>query len=162
MSQRAEPSRAKTQQDGALGYRTRLYNRTNSKDAGDFVGAEKLLNEMCESDLRSLDAHAHLGNLDFQHRPKDALRHYEIGGRIGELLLEADFDGILLWRMIDTRSFLRCLHGYGLCLWWAGDCDRAEWVFQQMLWLSQPDNQGTLFLIADVQTRRSWESGRNT
>lgn len=32
------------------------------KDAGDFVGAEKLLNEMCEADLRCLDAHAHLAS----------------------------------------------------------------------------------------------------
>jgi hypothetical protein len=131
------------------------------KDAGDFAGAEKLLNEMCESDLRCLDAHAHLGNLDFEHRPKDALRHYEIGMRIGELSLGADFDGILLWRMIDNRPFLRCLHGYGFCLWRAGNFDGAQWVFQRMLWLNPPDNQGARFLIADVQTRRSWESRRN-
>jgi hypothetical protein len=38
----------------------------------------------------------HLGNLEFEHCPKDALRHYEIGMRIGELSLGADFDGILL------------------------------------------------------------------
>ena len=91
------------------------------KDAGDFAGAEKLLNEMWETDLRCLDAHVHLGNLDFEHRPKDALQHYEIGKRIGELSLGAEFDGILLSRMIDNRPFLRCLHGYGLCLWRAGD-----------------------------------------
>ena len=40
------------------------------KDAGDFAGAEKLLNEMCESDLRCLDAHTHLGNLDFEPPPE--------------------------------------------------------------------------------------------
>ena len=44
------------------------------KDAGDLAGAEKLLTEMCEADLRCLDAHAHLGNLDFEHLPKEALR----------------------------------------------------------------------------------------
>ena len=131
------------------------------KDAGDFAGAEKLLNEMCETDLRCLDAHAHLGNLDFEHRPKDALQHYEIGKRIGELSLGADFDGILLWRMIDNRPFLRCLHGYGLCLWRAGDFDGAARVFQGMLWLNPPDNQGARFLVADVETRRSWESRRD-
>jgi hypothetical protein len=131
------------------------------KDAGDFAEAEKLLNEMCESDLRCLDAHAHLGNLDFEHRPKDALRHYEIGMRIGELSLGADFDGILLWRMIDNRPFLRCLHGFGLCLWRAGDFDSAQRVFQRMLWLNPPDNQGARFLIADVQTRKSWENRRD-
>jgi hypothetical protein len=131
------------------------------KDAGDFVGAEKLLNEMCEADLRCLDAHAHLGNLDFEHCPKDALRHYEIGVRIGELSLGADFDSILLWRMIDNRPFLRCLHGYGLCLWRSGDFDGAHRVFERMRWLNPPDNQGARFLIADVQARRSWESRRD-
>ena len=43
------------------------------KDAGDIAGAEKLLAEVCEADLRCLDAHAHLGNLDFEHWPKQAL-----------------------------------------------------------------------------------------
>ena len=131
------------------------------KDAGDSAGAEKLLNEMCESDLRCLDAHAHLGNLDFDHSPKDALRHYEIGMRIGELSLGAAFDGILLWRMIDNRPFLRCLHGYGLCLWRAGDFDGAYRVFRRMLWLNPPDNQGARCLIADVHERKSWESRRD-
>jgi hypothetical protein len=131
------------------------------KDAGDFAGAEKLLNQMCESDLRCLDAHAHLGNLDFERFLKDAIRHYEIGTRIGELSLGARFDGILLWRMTDNRPFLRCLHGYGLCLWRAGDFDGAQRVFRRMLWLNPPDNQGARFLIADVQTRRPWESRRD-
>jgi hypothetical protein len=131
------------------------------KDAGDFAGAEKLLHDMCEADLRCLDAHAHLGNLDFEHRPKEALRHYEIGMRIGELSLRADFDGVLLWRMIDNRPFLRCLHGYGLCLWRAGDFDGAHRLFERMPWLNAPDNQGTRFLIVEVQARRSCESQRD-
>lgn len=135
-----------------------IIESNDRKDAGDFSGAEKLLNEMCETDLRCLDAHAHLGNLDFEHRPKDALRHYEIGMRIGELSLGAGFDGVLLWRMIDNRPFLRCLHGYGLCLWRAGDFDGAERVLQRMLWLNPPDNQGARFLIDDVKGRRSWRT----
>lgn len=38
-----------------------------------------------EDDLRCLDAHAHLGNLAFDHWPQEALRHYAVGLRIGEL-----------------------------------------------------------------------------
>src|SRR6185295_19323879 len=55
-------------------------SRSNDlKDAGDFAGAQKLLYEICEADLRCLDAHAHLGNFDFDRSPKLAIRHYEIG-----------------------------------------------------------------------------------
>jgi hypothetical protein len=64
-----------------------------------------------------LDGHAHLGNLDFDRRPETAIRHYDIGCQIGELSLGPDFKGVLLWAMIDNRTYLRCLHGYGLCLW---------------------------------------------
>lgn len=131
------------------------------KDAGDLAGAEKLLNKICEADLRCLDAHAHLGNLDFDHRPKEALRHYEIGMRIGELSLGADFGGVLLWRMIDNRPFLRCIHGYGLCQWRLGNFDEAHRVFERMLWLNPPDNQGARFLTADVRARCLWESRRD-
>ena len=131
------------------------------KDAGDLAGAETLLTDMCEADLRCLDAHAHLGNLDFEHMPKEALRHYEVGVRIGELSLGTDFGGVLLWRMIDNRPFLRCLHGYGLCLWRAGKFEDACRIFERMLWLNPPDNQGARFLIADVQAQLPWESRRD-
>ena len=57
------------------------------KDAGDREGAYKILMDLCQADLRCLDAHAHLGNLVFDSRPKDAIRHYEVGFRIGELSL---------------------------------------------------------------------------
>jgi hypothetical protein len=32
------------------------------KEAGDFAGARMLLMELCQADLRCLDAHTHLGN----------------------------------------------------------------------------------------------------
>ena len=61
-----------------------------------------------------------------------------MGVRIGELSLGTDFGGVLLWRMIDNRPFLRCLHGYGLCLWRAGKFEDAYRVFERMLWLNPP------------------------
>lgn len=47
--------------------------------AGDFDGASKILMELCEADLRCLDANSHLGNFVLGHRPKDAIRCYEVG-----------------------------------------------------------------------------------
>ncbi len=127
-------------------------------DAGEWVEAEKILMDLCQADLRCLDAHSHLGNLVFDHHPQDAIRHYEVGLRIGELSLGGDFTGVLPWGWIDNRPFLRCMHGYGLCLWRFGRFDEAEHIFQQMLWLNPSDNQGVRFLIDDVKAKAAWEN----
>lgn len=127
------------------------------KDAGARAEAEKILMELCQADLRCLDAHSHLGNLVFEHSPQDAIRHYEVGLRIGELSLGNDFTGVLLWGHIDNRPFLRCTHGFGLCLWRLGRFDEAERVFDRMLWLNPPDNQGVRFLIDEVKAKTAWE-----
>jgi tetratricopeptide (TPR) repeat protein len=128
------------------------------KDAGERAEAIKILIELCQADLRCLDAHSHLGNFVFDHNPDDAIRHYEVGLRIGELSLSDDFNGVLAWGLIDNRPFLRCMHGYGLCLWRLGRFDEAERVFDRMLWLNPSDNQGVRFLIDDVKTKISWEN----
>lgn len=51
-------------------------------DAGDTTGARDILAGMLAADLRSLDAHAHLGNLLFPQSPYWAINHYEVGVRI--------------------------------------------------------------------------------
>ena len=83
------------------------------KDGGDPGNALKILMKLCEADLRCLDAHAHLGNFVFQHRPAKAIRHYEVGLRIGELSLGDAFDGVLPWGLIDNRPFLRACITWG-------------------------------------------------
>ena len=126
------------------------------KDAGDTAGARDILAGMLEADLRCLDAHAHLGNLLFPHSPHWAINHYEVGVRIGELSLGDDFDGVLAWGLIDNRPFLRCMQGYGLCLWRLERWEEAEHLFRRMLWLNPSDNQGIRFLLPDVQAREPW------
>lgn len=127
------------------------------KDAGDPVAANKILMELCQADLRCLDAHAHLGNSVFDHWVKVAVRHYEVGVRIGELSLGPDFDGLLPWGYLDNRPFLRCMHGFGLCLWRLERFEEAEHVFERMLWLNPSDNQGMRFLIDNVRAGTAWE-----
>jgi hypothetical protein len=126
------------------------------KDAGDVRGALKTLMELCQADLRCLDAHAHLGNLAFEHDPELAVRHYATGVRIGELSLASDFDGVLPWGFVDNRPFLRCLHGLGLCCWRLGRFDEAERIFVRMLWLNPSDNQGVRFLMNAVRAKEPW------
>lgn len=113
--------------------------------------------QLLDADLRCLDAHAHLGNLVFDHRPEDAIKHYEIGMRIGELSLSANFDGVLSWGWIDNRPFLRCMSGYGLCLWRLGKMTEAAAIFERMLWLNPSDNQGERFNLHWIREGRTWE-----
>lgn len=125
------------------------------KAAGDFQGALRALMDLCQADLRCLDAHAHLGHLVFD-RAREAVVHYEVGVRIGELSLGPDFSGLLSWGWTDNRPFLRCLHGYGLSLWRLGHFGEAERVFDRMLWLNPGDNQGASFIINEVRGGRAW------
>jgi hypothetical protein len=117
------------------------------KEAGDEAGAHRMLMGLLAIDLRCLDAHAHLGNFAFDHSPEKAIRHYEVGVRIGEFFLGEGFDGVLHWGYINNRPFLRCMHGYGLCLSSLGRYKEAEEVFGRMLWLNPTDNQGARFLL---------------
>jgi hypothetical protein len=127
-------------------------------EAGDDDEARKILMGLCETDLRCLDAHAHLGNLVFDYWPELAIRHYQVGVSIGELSLGQKFDGLLPWGYIDNRPFLRCLQSFGLCLWRLGMFEQAEVIFQRMLWLNPSDNQGVRLLIGNVRSKTPWET----
>ena len=122
--------------------------------------ARALLMDTLGRDLRALDAHAGLGNMEFDRSPKRAALHYELGLRIGELSLPAGFDGLLTWGRLYNRAFLRCLHGYGLCLWRRGDLSGAKSVFERILALDPNDNQGVRFCWKDVRAGRSWEESQ--
>ena len=132
-------------------------NAAELMEAGDVEGARELLMEVLLRDLRCIDAHAHLGNLEFGHSPKRAMVHYEMGIRIGELSLPPGFDGVLVWGRIYNRPFLRCLHGYGLCLWRLGRTAEAQQVFERILSLNPNDNQGVRFCWQDILEGRTWE-----
>jgi hypothetical protein len=129
-------------------------------EEGDVEGARALLMDVLHQDLRCIDAHAHMGNLEFKRSPERAMVHYEMGMRIGEPSLPPDFDGVLIWGRIYNRPFLRCLYGYGLCLWKMGRLTEARQVFERILSLSPPDNQGVRFCWEDVRHGRSWEEAQ--
>jgi len=93
-----------------------ILEATELRETGDCLGAHRKLMSLIAADLWCLDAYAHLGNFVFDHSPEKAIRHYEVGVWIGELSLGVGFNGVLHWGYIDNRPFLRCVHGYGLCL----------------------------------------------
>ena len=141
-----------------------IFEAVDCHNAGNFDGAYKIIEKLLAADLRCIDAHAHLGNWEFNRTKRHnefiidkARRHYEIGLRIGELSLGDDFDGLLPWSMTDNRPYLRCLHGYGLSLWRLGRPGDARMVFERILWLNPNDNQGARFLLADNDEGLTWE-----
>jgi tetratricopeptide (TPR) repeat protein len=125
-------------------------------EEGDIVGARELLMDALLKDLRCVDAHAHLGNHVFGLFPERAILHYEVGMRIAELSLPPGFDGFLVWGHINNRPYLRCLHGFGLCLWRLRRFAEAAKVFEGIVTLNPSDNQGVRFCLEDVQHGRSW------
>jgi tetratricopeptide (TPR) repeat protein len=129
------------------------------KDRGQIARAKKLLERLLIQDPRCLDAHAHLGNLAFDKDVRTALDHYQRGVRIGELSLGENFDGVLPWGLIDNRPFLRCLSGFGLCLWRLHRFEEAEAVFERLLWMSPSDNLGIRLLLPDVKAGNPWAPG---
>ncbi|HRZ34881.1 MAG TPA: hypothetical protein P5534_00785 [Candidatus Paceibacterota bacterium] len=70
--------------------------------------------------------------------------------------LDPDFDDLLPWGYINNRPFLRCMKGFGLCLWRLNRFAEAEHVFDRMLGLNPDDNQGVRFLIDDVRAHEPW------
>lgn len=132
--------------------------------SGQFDEACRMMEKLLVEDLRCLDAHAHLGNWDFQDAggPDSfamitAKKHYEVGVRIGEMSIPGDENIVLPWGRIDNRPFLRCLHGDGLSLWRIGETKEARRQFERMLWFNPSDNQGARFLLMDMDEGKTWD-----
>lgn len=134
-------------------------------EVGDVEGSTRILHQCLENDLCVLDAHAHLGRWAF-HAGKRGLmveraqKNFEAGVAIGDLSLGPGFRGVLRWRQIDNRPFLRCLHGLGLCFWALGDIPKARGVFERMLWLNPSDNQGARFCLGELAAGVKFEDSK--
>jgi hypothetical protein len=120
--------------------------------------AYKIMENILTADLRCIEAHLHLGKFDLERcsdRPDcisldKAIKHFEVGVKIGEQVIGVDFTGVLPWSEIDNRPFLRCLHGYGVCLWRQGKEEKARDIFLRMLHLNPDDQQDACMMLEDV------------
>lgn len=129
-----------------------LERSSHLRDTGHAYAASLLLNWVLEQDLRSIDAHAHLGNLVFDEKPVLALRHYLVGAALGPQNAKR-----VEWGHHENRPWLRCLHGVALCLWRLGDLKAAEGTLR-MLQLNPNDNQGSRFILEEVRSRAPWRA----
>lgn len=126
------------------------------------VEAEAYYREALRIDPGHADAWVHLGNRRLEEgHVAEALGHYERAQREAEARTIGDpahYDGPF-WLDLDSRPFMRALHGRGLCLWRLGRADEARQVFAWMMELNPNDNQGVRFLLADLDEGLSWEEG---
>ena len=142
---------------GAEAFDDPILESTELSGRADRDRARGLLVGLLAEEPRCLDAYAHLGAFAYDYAATLAMPHYEAGVAVGERSLPKLFDGVLPCGWIDNRPFMRCLHGYGLCLWRLGRFGEAEVVFTAMLWLNPGDNQGARELVEAARGRMRWE-----
>jgi tetratricopeptide (TPR) repeat protein len=124
--------------------------------------AEAYYREALRIDPGHADAWVHLGNRCFDEgHIVEALRHFERAQAAAEARTIGDPTEYPnpFWLDVDSRPFMRALHGRGLCLWRLGRIDEARQVFAWMMELNPNDNQGARFLLHDLDEGLSWEEG---
>jgi hypothetical protein len=140
-----------------------LFDRgMDHKWAGWDWAAEAYYREALRLDPGHADAWVHLGNLRFAEGWVEvALVLYEYAQVAAEARTIGDPATYepSFWLDVDSRPFMRALHGRGLCLWRLGRTEEAREVFAWMLELNPNDNQGVRFLLADIDAGLSWEEG---
>jgi tetratricopeptide (TPR) repeat protein len=122
--------------------------------------AEAYYREALRIDPGHADAWVHLGNRCFDEgHILEALGHFERAQAAAEERTigdPAEYSNPF-WLDVDSRPFMRALHGRGLCLWRMGRIDEARQVFTWMMELNPNDNQGARFLLHDLDEGLSWE-----
>jgi tetratricopeptide (TPR) repeat protein len=117
---------------------------------GDARKAMKDYRRALEIDPEHVDAHVHIGNLLFHnHRPKPAEICYRKAVDLGRQQLGEiqPGDG---WGFIETRPFMRGLHGLGLSLGKQERWQEAVECYLELLRLNPGDNQGVRYLVGYV------------
>ena len=118
--------------------------------------------KLLEADLRFLDAHAYLAGRLMGMSPQWAIQQYAVGVGIGQLSVGDDFDGVLPGGMAGNRALVRCLSGYGSCLWRLERRDEAARAFERVLRLDPTDRYGVDPQLCAMRAGKPWtDRGRS-
>jgi len=116
-------------------------------EGGDAAGARALLLALLAEDLRHLEAHATLGDLELDGSPQLALAHYAVGAALGDLTVPAELSGALSGHVPANRAYLLCLLGCARALHRLGREAEALAPLERLLALDPDDVLGATALL---------------
>ena len=126
--------------------------------AANIDDADTVAERLLEADLRFLDAHADLAGRLLGMSPQWAVQQYEVGVGVGQLSVGDDFGGVLPGELAGNRGLLRCLSGYGSCLWRLERRDEAARVFERVLQLDPADRQSVRPQMSAMSAGATWSA----
>ena len=119
-------------------------------DAGDEEAAGRSFFKSIEIDPTYADGYNHLGNIALRRADwKQAESLYQKALRLAEPEVK-DIPKGGFWGILESRPYMRALHGLGLTAWKDGRINEAISIFEQMLKLNPNDNQGVRYLIGPL------------
>jgi tetratricopeptide (TPR) repeat protein len=112
--------------------------------------------------ISPLCAHAYSLLAQEARKPEEALSLYRQAVDAGKrALAESAFQEDVghFWGLIETRPYMRALHGLARCLWDSGQRAAAVAHYQDMLRLNPNDNQGIRYSLIDAYLELGNEGG---
>jgi tetratricopeptide (TPR) repeat protein len=119
-------------------------------DEGQEEEAGRSFFESIEIDPTYADGYVHLGNVAWR---KGDWKQADTLYRKALCLAEPEVQKIPrghFWGILESRPYMRALHGLGLTAWKQGRLQEAADIFHQMLKLNPNDNQGARYLLGPV------------
>ena len=119
-------------------------------EQGDEEEAGRYFFKSIEMDPTYADGYNHLANIAW--RKGDWKQAEGLYGKALEFaepeIKDAPKGGF--WGILETRPYMRALHGLGLTVWKQGRLEEAIGIFKQMLKLNPNDNQGVRYLMGPL------------
>jgi tetratricopeptide (TPR) repeat protein len=105
--------------------------------------AESEFKMIIKDDPEFIDAYNSLGWLEIDVKNfGNSLKHFSNAFRIGNTLIPKNFDGKIIWGVIDNRPFLRSLQGLGVTYIFINEFEKALFYLEKNLKYNPNDNQG--------------------
>ena len=119
-------------------------------EQGDEEEAGRYFFKSIEIDSTYADGYNHLANIAWRKGDrKQAEGLYRKALEFAEPEVK-DIPKGEFWGILESRPYMRALHGLGLTAWKQGSLEGAIGIFKQMLKLNPNDNQGVRYLMGPI------------